>query len=71
MNENSILQEKIENVIESKFNICNINVTVTGQSVTLNGLVNTDEEKEKVENIAWNTVGVISVNNLLAVKREE
>ena len=70
MKDNGILQEKIENGIESTLRINNLYITVLGQNVTLKGIVNTYDEKDKVESITWNTSGVISVNNQLSVSNE-
>jgi osmotically-inducible protein OsmY len=70
MEENPILQEKIENGVESTLKINNIYITVLGQNVTLKGIVNSYDEKDKVESIAWNTSGVLSVNNELSICNE-
>ena len=70
MKDNGILQEKIENGIESTLRINNLYIIVLGQNVTLKGIVNTYDEKDKVESITWNTSGVISVNNQLSVSNE-
>ena len=65
MNENGILQEKIENAIDSNFN--NIKIDVSGCSVTIKGTVNSSEEKIEIENMTWNTFGVAFVHNELNI----
>ena len=65
MNENGILQEKIENAIDSNFN--NIKIDVSGCSVTIKGTVNSSEEKNEIENMTWNTFGVAFVHNELNI----
>ena len=66
MNENGILQEKIENTIDSNFN--NIKVDVLGCSVTIKGFVNSFDEKAQIENMTWNINGVEFVNNELYIE---
>ena len=70
MNENLILKEKFENNLDSNYIINNIEINVLGSEVTLQGIVNSYDEKNKIESIAWNTIGVISVNNELSVFNE-
>ena len=69
MNMNEILKEIISNNIDS---ICsnNILVSVLNLEVTLAGFVKNYDEKDKIEEIAWNTFGVNSVNNELAIASE-
>ena len=65
MNVNGILQEKIENAIDSNFN--NIKIYVFDCSVTIKGTVNSSEEKNEIENMTWNTFGVVFVHNELNI----
>ena len=65
MNENGILQEKIENTIDSNFS--NIKVDVYDYSVTIKGTVGSFEEKAAIENMTRNTFGVEFVNNELSI----
>jgi osmotically-inducible protein OsmY len=44
-----------------------IQVYVTGNKVTLNGVVNSWYQKEEAARIAWNAPGVLSVDNELAI----
>ncbi len=69
MDTNEILKEIISNYIDINFDN-NISITVTGQEVTLQGIVNSYDEKDEIEEIAWNAFGVLSVNNELAIYNE-
>ena len=64
-----ILKEIVSNAIDTNFNN-NISFSVLGQEVTLKGIVNSYDEKDKIEEIIWNTFGVVSVNNELAIDNE-
>ena len=64
-----ILKEIVSNAIDTNFNN-NISISVLGQEVTLKGIVNSYDEKDKIEEIIWNTFGVVSVNNELAIDNE-
>jgi hypothetical protein len=46
-----------------------IDVTTTGQTVTLNGTVESPIERERAERLARETEGVTTVDNRLAVRR--
>ncbi len=46
-----------------------IEVTVSGNVVTLTGTVNAHFQKEEAERIAWNSPGVWTVNNQLAIRQ--
>ncbi len=70
MEDNENLQEKIANAKEDITKISNIYISVEKQSVTLKGVVKSYDEKEEVEDIAWNTHGVVSVNNELSIHNE-
>lgn len=69
MTTNEILKEIVSNYIDTNLDN-NISISVLGQEVTLSGIVKTYDEKDKIEEIAWNTFGVISVNNELAIENE-
>ncbi len=66
---NGILSEVIANYIDLNLEN-NISITVIDQEVTLTGTVNSYDEKYKVEEIAWNVLGVVSVNNELTIYNE-
>ncbi len=70
MNNNEILKEKFENSLDTFLSNNNISINVLGDEVTLQGIVNSYDEKEKIETIAWNTIGVNSVNNELSILNE-
>ncbi len=69
MTTNEILKEIVSNCIDTNFDN-NILINVLDKQVTLSGIVKTYDEKDKIEEIAWNTIGVISVNNELAIENE-
>ena len=69
MTTDDILKEIVSNSIDTNFNN-NISISVLGQEVTLKGIVNSYDEKDQIEEIIWNTVGVVSVNNELAIYNE-
>ena len=66
---NGILSEVIANYIDLNLEN-NISITVIYQEVTLTGTVNSYDEKDKIEEIAWNVFGVVSVNNELTIYNE-
>ncbi|WP_395043287.1 BON domain-containing protein [Flavobacterium sp.] len=70
MEENKIVQEIIENNIDFNLNVNTVNVSVIGNNVTLKGIVYSNEEKDQIENIAWNAYGVKSVSNQLSIYNE-
>ncbi len=70
MEENKIVQEIIENNIDFNLTVNAVNVSVIGNNVTLQGIVNSHQEKIQVENIAWNVYGVKSVSNKLSIYNE-
>ncbi|WP_310558434.1 BON domain-containing protein [Flavobacterium sp.] len=67
---NQILKEKVENNLDTNLATHKIEIDVFGNEVTLKGIVKTYDEKDKIEEIAWNTFGVISVNNELSIENE-
>lgn len=69
MTTNEILKEIVSNCIDTNFDN-NIYINVLDQQVTLSGIVKTYDEKDKIEQLAWNTFGVIAVNNELAIRNE-
>ncbi|WP_395057061.1 BON domain-containing protein [Flavobacterium sp.] len=69
MTTDDILKEKVSNIIDINFNN-NISISVLGQEVTLKGIVKSYDEKDEIEEITWNTFGVVSVNNELAIDNE-
>ncbi|WP_395048197.1 BON domain-containing protein, partial [Flavobacterium sp.] len=64
MTTDDILKEIVSNAIDTNFNN-NISISVLEQEVTLKGIVNSYDEKDQIEEIIWNTFGVVSVNNEL------
>lgn len=70
MNNNEILKEKFENNLDSNSMTTNIAIIVLDSEITLQGIVNSYNEKDKIESIAWNTIGVNSVNNELSIFNE-
>ena len=70
MNNNEILKEKFENNLDSNSMTNNIAIKVLDSEITLQGIVNSCNEKDKIESIAWNTIGVNSVNNELSIVNE-
>lgn len=70
MKTNKRLQKIIEDKIKSIFKINNIEIIVLGENVTLKGIANSYDEKDKMEQITWDTLGVISVNNELSIYNE-
>lgn len=69
MTTNEILKEIVSNCIDTNFDN-NILINVLDKQVTLSGIVKTYDEKDKIEEIAWNTIGVIAVNNELAIEND-
>jgi osmotically-inducible protein OsmY len=70
MTTNLILKEKVENNLDSNLIRNNISIDVLGTEVTLTGIVNSYDEKDSIEAITWDTIGVKSVNNELAISNE-
>ena len=70
MTTDDILKEIVSNTIDTNFNN-NISISVLGQEVTLKGIVKSYDEKDLIEEITWNTIGVVSVNNELAIDSEK
>ena len=60
---------EVENALARNWSLndCDINVTVSGTSVTLRGTVTSWYQKEEAARIAWNTPGIWHVENDLAV----
>ena len=65
----AIEQKDVENAIARSWSIDDndIQVKVSGTTVTLNGTVNSWYQKEEAGRIAWNTPGIWHVENKLAV----
>ncbi len=70
MTTNHILKEKVENSLDSNSITNNILICANGNEITLQGKVNNYDEKDKIEEITWNTIGVLSVNNELSILNE-
>lgn len=70
MSINSVLKNRIEkNLIESSITN-DIIINVIGEEVTLKGIVDSYEVKEKIEQIVLNFSEVKAVNNELAIFNE-
>jgi osmotically-inducible protein OsmY len=65
----AIEQEDVEEAIGRSWSVddSDINVSVSGTTVTLSGMVNSWYQKEEAGRIAWNTPGIWHVNNELEV----
>lgn len=70
MTTNQILKEKVENSLDTNLTTNNISINAIGNEITLQGIVKNYDEKDKIEEIAWNTFGVMSVNNEISVFSE-
>lgn len=68
----AIEQKEVEAAIARSWSIddSDLNVSVAGTTVTLNGTVDSWYQKEEAGRIAWNTPGIWHVNNELAVDYE-
>ena len=71
-NHDEIEKKDIEKAMERNWSLDDqdITVNVSGTKVTLTGTVNSLYQKEEAARIAWNTVGVWSVDNELVVEYE-
>lgn len=67
------MEEKIQNAFKrnSTVNAGNISVSLRGHEIMLEGTVDSYEEKNAAENIAWSAPGIIEVDNRLKVRRHE
>jgi osmotically-inducible protein OsmY len=65
----AIEQKDVENAIGRSWDIddSNISVSVSGTTVTLSGTVNSWYQKNEASRIAWNTPGILHVENELEV----
>jgi osmotically-inducible protein OsmY len=70
--QDEIEKEDVENAISRSWSVddCDINVSVSGKTVTLTGTVVSWYQKAEAGRIAWNTPGIWSVKNELAVDYE-
>ena len=67
-----IEKEDVEDAIGRSFSVddCDIDVSVSGTTVTLTGTVDSWYQRDEAGRIAWNTPGIWHVNNELAVDYE-
>ena len=67
-----IEKQDVEDAIARSFSIddCDINVSVSGTTVTLTGTVDSWYQRDEAGRIAWNTPGIWHVKNELAVDYE-
>ena len=70
MNSNSVLKERIEKNLEENSITNAIIIDVFGDEVTLKGIVDSYEIKDKIEQIVLNFSEVHAVNNELAIYNE-
>lgn len=70
MNADRVLKEKFENNLDRNSITNSIAIKVLGSEITLQGIVNSYDEKIKIESIAWNTSGINAVNNELSIYNE-
>lgn len=70
INSNSILKDKIEKNIQEDFIDSKLIINVLGDEVTLKGIVETYEMKDKIEQIVLRYSEVHAVNNELAIYNE-
>ena len=70
MNSNSALKDRIEKNLEENSITNNIIIDVLGDEVTLKGIVDSYDVKDKIEQIVLNFLEVKAVNNELAIYNE-
>lgn len=70
MSSSKVLKEKFENNLDRNSITNTIAIIVLDSEITLQGIVNSYDEKNKIESIAWNTFGIHSVNNELSIYNE-
>jgi osmotically-inducible protein OsmY len=70
MNFNTVLKDKLETKLRDHLGACNIAIEVIGSDVSLKGLVNSYEVKDKIEQLIISCPDVASVNNELAIFNE-
>lgn len=70
MNLNSVLKSRIQKKLEESFITNDIIINVIGEEVTLKGIVDSYEVKDKIEQIVLNFTEVKAVNNELAIFNE-
>ncbi len=70
MNSNSILKDRIEKNLEENSITNTIIIDVLGDEVTLKGIVDSYEIKDKIEQIVLRFSEVQAVNNELAIFNE-
>jgi|GEM_PF-3811634 len=70
MNSNSILKDKIEERLKENSITNTIIIDVVGDEVTLKGVVDSYDVKDKIEQVVVNFPEVQAVNNELAILNE-
>ena len=70
MNSNSILKDRIEKNLKENSITNSIIISVLGDEVTLKGIADSYDVKDKIEQIVLNFSEVQSVNNELAIYNE-
>jgi len=70
MNSNSALKDRIEKNLEENSIVNTIIIDVLGDEVTLKGIVDSYDVKDKIEQIVLNFSEVKAVNNELAIYNE-
>jgi osmotically-inducible protein OsmY len=70
MNFNTVLKDKIENKLKDNLITNNIIIEVFGNEVSLKGIVDSYDVKDKIEQLIVSFTEVESVNNELAIFNE-
>ena len=70
MNFNTILRDKLANKLKENLKISNIIIEVFGNEVSLKGIVDSYDVKDKIEQLIVSFTEVESVNNELAIFNE-
>ena len=70
MDFNVVLKDKLENKLKEDLSISNIKIEVVGNEVSLKGIVDSYEIKDKIEQLIVSFTEVESVNNELAIFNE-
>lgn len=70
MNFNTVLKDKIENKLKENLITNNIIIEVFGNEVSLKGIVDSYDVKDKIEQLIVSFTEVESVNNELAIFNE-
>jgi len=70
MDLNSVLKDKLENKLKENLIFSNIIIEVIGNEVSLKGIVDSYEIKDKIEQVVLSLSEIQAVNNELAIFNE-